>query len=317
LDRDRNNSVDGSSGGDQRSGVDRRSGGDRRSELNTLGEEETFLYKNQRFSSLLGDADNISASKEDAAADFKASTTSSNKSCDHNLRSGPDRRSGLDTRSPEEKFLQGERRSSQDRRSKTEHRYRSFKKARTFARGLGFKSAHDWREYSKLGMRPDDIPVAPHRIYANDGWVGWNDWLAASSGAAYLYRNRSFKSIRTFVRSLGLIFVGKWKTYCKPGKKPDDIPARPDRTYENEDCAGVRGDTAQLLGGTVADGGDTSCGRIKTGAMRKKAAPKYRGPDGKTWTGRGRKPRWLTSAMEEGKTPEDFLIVAHDKGAPQ
>ena len=44
---------------------------------------------------------------------------------------------------------------------------------------------------------------------------------------------------------------------------------------------------------------------------RRKAAPKYRGPDGETWTGRGHKPRWMTAALQEGKQPEDFLIVEH------
>jgi DNA-binding protein H-NS len=47
--------------------------------------------------------------------------------------------------------------------------------------------------------------------------------------------------------------------------------------------------------------------------QRKKIAPKYRGPDGSTWTGRGMKPRWLSSALEGGKKLEDFLIVASDE----
>jgi DNA-binding protein H-NS len=44
-----------------------------------------------------------------------------------------------------------------------------------------------------------------------------------------------------------------------------------------------------------------------------KIAPKYRGPDGTTWCGRGLKPRWLIKEMKEGKKLEDFLIVPRDK----
>jgi DNA-binding protein H-NS len=44
-------------------------------------------------------------------------------------------------------------------------------------------------------------------------------------------------------------------------------------------------------------------------AKGKKVAPKYRGPDGNTWCGRGARPRWLVAAMQEGKKPEDFLIL--------
>src|SRR3974390_941099 len=44
-------------------------------------------------------------------------------------------------------------------------------------------------------------------------------------------------------------------------------------------------------------------------AKRKSAAPKYCGPNGDTWTGRGKRPRWLTAALAEGKKLEDFLIA--------
>jgi DNA-binding protein H-NS len=40
----------------------------------------------------------------------------------------------------------------------------------------------------------------------------------------------------------------------------------------------------------------------------KKVPPKYRGPSGKTWAGRGAKPRWLVAAIKGGKKLEDFLI---------
>lgn len=36
---------------------------------------------------------------------------------------------------------------------------------------------------------------------------------------------------------------------------------------------------------------------------------KYRHPDtGSTWTGRGKPPRWITTAEAQGKTRNDFLI---------
>lgn len=36
--------------------------------------------------------------------------------------------------------------------------------------------------------------------------------------------------------------------------------------------------------------------------------PKYRGPNGEEWAGRGRQPQWLTKEIEEGKNREDFAI---------
>ena len=43
----------------------------------------------------------------------------------------------------------------------------------------------------------------------------------------------------------------------------------------------------------------------------RKVPPKYRGPSGETWAGRGEKPRWLV-AIKGGKKLDDFLI---DKSA--
>ena len=44
----------------------------------------------------------------------------------------------------------------------------------------------------------------------------------------------------------------------------------------------------------------------------KKVPPKYRGPSGETWAGRGARPRWLVAAIRGGRKLDDFLI---DKSA--
>jgi len=43
-----------------------------------------------------------------------------------------------------------------------------------------------------------------------------------------------------------------------------------------------------------------------------KVPPKYRGPSGETWAGRGAKPRWLVAAIKGGRKLDEFLI---DKSA--
>jgi DNA-binding protein H-NS len=40
-----------------------------------------------------------------------------------------------------------------------------------------------------------------------------------------------------------------------------------------------------------------------------KAAPKYRGPNGETWAGRGLAPRWLSALEKKGKKRDSFLIA--------
>jgi DNA-binding protein H-NS len=61
----------------------------------------------------------------------------------------------------------------------------------------------------------------------------------------------------------------------------------------------------------IAVVGGTSVGR--SGALKgMKVPPKYRGPSGETWAGRGARPRWLVAAIKGGKKLDDFLI---DKSA--
>jgi DNA-binding protein H-NS len=58
---------------------------------------------------------------------------------------------------------------------------------------------------------------------------------------------------------------------------------------------------AVVSGAKVARGGGS--------ALRgRKVPPKYRGPKGETWAGRGAKPRWLVDAIKGGKKLDDFLI---------
>ena len=47
-------------------------------------------------------------------------------------------------------------------------------------------------------------------------------------------------------------------------------------------------------------------------AKGRKVPPKYRGPGGETWAGRGARPRWLAALLKEGRKIEEFAI---DKSA--
>jgi DNA-binding protein H-NS len=49
-------------------------------------------------------------------------------------------------------------------------------------------------------------------------------------------------------------------------------------------------------------------GQPKGSLKGKKVPPKYRGPGGVTWAGRGVKPRWLVAALKRGKKLDQFLI---------
>jgi DNA-binding protein H-NS len=77
----------------------------------------------------------------------------------------------------------------------------------------------------------------------------------------------------------------------------------------NSRAEDLRREIDRLTGGTVAHVAGADSGADGPNTRGKKAAPKYRGPDGVTWAGRGHKPRWLTAEMNKGKKIEEFRIA--------
>ena len=114
-------------------------------------------------------------------------------------------------------------------------KFLSFKEARKFVCSLKLKNQSDWREYTKSGKKPADIPSDPNVVYKNKGWKNLGDWLGTGNLSAKERSKgyRSFENARKFARKLGLKNREEWFRYCKSGKKPDDIPID-SRVYKKE-----------------------------------------------------------------------------------
>jgi len=84
----------------------------------------------------------------------------------------------------------------------------------------------------------------------------------------------------------------------------------------NQERAGVIEEVRKKIaeyGLTASDlklgGGRAAATKRSAGPAAAKAAAKYRGPTGETWSGgRGRKPRWVTEALAAGKSLSDYEI---------
>ncbi len=107
----------------------------------------------------------------------------------------------------------------------TSPKWRSFDEARAFVRSKGLTNVKGWKTFCRSDGKPDDIPTNPNQTYKAE-WRGWRDWF----GTEY----RSFQAARAFVRSKGLTKLREWKTFCRSGGKPDDIPATPELVYKAE-----------------------------------------------------------------------------------
>jgi superfamily II DNA or RNA helicase len=109
-----------------------------------------------------------------------------------------------------------------------------FEEAREFVRNLNLKGQKEWFDYCKSGEKPEDIPVAPHLVYKQDGWNTWGDWLGTGSVASHLREYRPFEEAREFVHNLNLKGEKEWRDYRKSGNKPEDIPSNPNQTYKQD-----------------------------------------------------------------------------------
>jgi superfamily II DNA or RNA helicase len=113
-------------------------------------------------------------------------------------------------------------------------KYRSFQDSRTFVHDLNLNSNWEWLDYCKSGKKPDDIPANPNRTYKDEGWSDVGDWLGTGNIAPRLREYRSFQEARAFVHNLNLSLYSEWWDYCKSGKKPEDIPSNPQKTYNDK-----------------------------------------------------------------------------------
>ena len=111
--------------------------------------------------------------------------------------------------------------------------YRSFEDARNFVRKLNLKGTSEWREYTKSGNKPGDIPNNPDYVYKNKGWKDMGNWLGTGIIATYKRQYRSYNDAKRFIHTLGLKNSAEWIEYCKSGNKPDDIPTNPAVHYKN------------------------------------------------------------------------------------
>lgn len=59
--------------------------------------------------------------------------------------------------------------------------------------------------------------------------------------------------------------------------------------------------------------GKATAGKKAVRALKKSGvavAPKFRGPNGETWSGRGLTPKWMSALIAQGQTKESFVIHA-------
>ena len=61
--------------------------------------------------------------------------------------------------------------------------------------------------------KPIDIPQDPYKVYRDEGWVSWGDWLGTGAIATKDRVSRPFEEARAFVHKLQLKGETEWRKY--------------------------------------------------------------------------------------------------------
>ena len=72
-------------------------------------------------------------------------------------------------------------------------KYRSYDEAKKFAQSMKLNGKSSWEKFYKSKKLPKDIPRIPDRIYKNNGWTTWGDFLGTNNMSSII-RSKSFIS---------------------------------------------------------------------------------------------------------------------------
>ena len=114
--------------------------------------------------------------------------------------------------------------------------YLSYNEAKEFVHKLNLNSSGSWRNYCKGHLpnkipKPSNIPITVDRVYKNNGWVTWRDFLGYKK--IHVTKKLNFVEARRFARKLGLKNAKEWTQFSKSKNRPDNIPSNPQLTYSN------------------------------------------------------------------------------------
>ena len=104
--------------------------------------------------------------------------------------------------------------------------YWPFNKARNYIRKQGLRNTAEWRDYTKSGRKPREIPATPRTIYTGE-WKGLMDFLGTGRLKPTNVDFWDFDKAREYVQSIGLNNQSEWRDYTKSGLKPPGIPSAP------------------------------------------------------------------------------------------
>ena len=115
--------------------------------------------------------------------------------------------------------------------------YRNFEDARKFSHSLNLKSSREWQQYCDDNILPVDVPKTPDQVY-KDEWTSMGDFLGTGFVQTQSRQYLNYTDAKDVIHKYNFQNTKEWFSFCKSGKKPDNIPAKPSETYKNKGWLG-------------------------------------------------------------------------------
>ena len=100
---------------------------------------------------------------------------------------------------------------------KVSKNFYSFSEAKKKVRKLNIKNTNEWKKFLKSGNRSLRLPSTPDRVYKNQGWVDWSDFLGTNKEKKVILDKKE-----------------DWDRFIKENELPKDFPRDPRNAYKRE-----------------------------------------------------------------------------------
>ena len=114
----------------------------------------------------------------------------------------------------------------------------NFNDARSFVRSLNLANEGEWRNYIGNGLLPSDIPHTPFRVYKNNGWISFGDWLGTGFVHAKYRTYLSYDDASNYVIKKNITSANEYKNFSKSNDFPNFLPSSPPEKYKNNGWIG-------------------------------------------------------------------------------
>lgn len=103
-----------------------------------------------------------------------------------------------------------------------------FEEAKKFISNLNIKTQNEWKEYSKSGKKPNNIPNCPEQTYKPYGWKGWPDFLGKGKN------QMTYQELKSLIQPLKLNSKKEYEEYIIKNNLQDSCSRFPDVIYKNK-----------------------------------------------------------------------------------